>query len=85
MTKIEKLMEFAQKEINNRLGTYKYTDDWQWNDRCFQFEVLELIGIEKSGKPKEKSCGIFRFIPYADEEFYGTAEEQFINWMNERF
>ena len=71
------LMEFTQRELQARL-IMGYTDDWQWNDRCFQFSVVWGFG------PNAKAS-VYRFVPYEDEEFYGTVREQLVGWLDERF
>ena len=72
------LMEIAQREMQARLIS-GYTDDWQWNDGCFQFVVVWGFG------PNAKETGPYRFTVYEDEELYGTAEEQLKEWLDERF
>lgn len=68
---IYELMEFAQREIAARLEANDYTDDWQWNDKCFQFVVIWSDG---------KVTGPYRYAPY-DED----AKEQLLDWLDERF
>lgn len=73
---IYELMEFAQREMQARLLDDGCTDDWQWNDHCFQFVI-----IWNNGKVTDP----YRFCYDEDEEFFGTAEEQVLEWMDERF
>ena len=73
---IYELMEFAQREMQARLIDDGCTDDWQWNDHCFQFVIIWNNG---------KVTGPYRFYYEEDEEFFGTAKEQVLEWMDERF
>lgn len=76
---IYELMEFAQREMTARLEEDGCTDNWQWNDRCFQFVVIWSDG---------KVTGPYRFTPYHDAEYediWGTDKEQLITWLDERF
>ena len=73
------LMEFAQREMQARLGESGFTDDWQWGDGCFQFVVVW---------DNERTTGPYRFTPYYDAEYediWGTDKEQLITWLDERF
>lgn len=76
---IYKLMEIAQEKVRERLTTNQYTDNWQWNERCFQFEVLETT------ESYEESYGTFRFCYDSEDVFERTAEEQLLDWINEWF
>ena len=68
------LMDFTRKNLPSKLEGF--IDDWQWNDRSFQFAVLD-----KQGNASDP----YRFIYKDDEEFYGSAEEQVLEWIQEVF
>lgn len=66
---IYKLMEFAKEHL-----PLSIIDDWQWNDRSFQFVVLDKRG---------NASDPYRFIYQPDEDFYGPAEDQVLGWIEE--
>lgn len=82
MINMEELVEFAQKEMDRRFANRSgwCTDDWQWNDYCFQF-VTQRWTV-KPNSVDVKVFGPYRFIYDADEEFCGTAKEQVIKWLD---
>lgn len=73
------LMKFAVRELYCRLGDDQFTDDWQWGDGCFQFVIVTGYGSDA------KVSGPYRFCYDPDEEFCGTAKEQLMKWLDERF
>ena len=78
-TLIERLMRIAYEELSKRLPASYDVDDWQWGDTCFQF----VLGYCK-GK-KYITTDPYRFCYRADEELYGTAEEQLNEWLDRWF
>lgn len=79
-TDIYTLMSIAAEEINRRLSKNQFTDDWQWNDSCFQFVVCS-----GTNPFNFKISDPYRFCYDADEEWAGTAEEQLADWINRWF
>lgn len=76
---IEDLLECIQKEINKRLPEDRCTDDWQWNNTCFQFVII-------SGEPpKEKISDPYRFCFDAEDVFERTVIEQVWDWIDRWF
>lgn len=75
---IYNLMDFAEDYLKKHLKDEFYTDDWQWNDTCFQFTLCRNVR-----PPKDDYCGTYRFCYDEDEEFYGTPQEQVINWIED--
>lgn len=75
------LMDIAKEKIDDLLPNNMYTDDWQWNDRAFQFIICKL------GKDPMHTIESdpYRFIYNSDEELYGSAEEQLDDWIKDRF
>lgn len=78
MSTIEKLMEKARLEIEIRLGKDLFTDDWQWNETCFQFVVCKINGNPMNARVSDP----YRFCYDDDEEIFGTAEEQVAEWID---
>lgn len=73
---IDELMELAMQEMQNRLPKDCCTDDWQWNDTCFQFVIIYADG---------RVSAPYRFCYDTDEELCGTGVEQLMDWLNYRF
>ena len=76
---IDELMEIAFAEMRRRLPADRCTDDWQWNDKAFQFVILIGDG------PNPIVTDPYRFCYDEDEEFAGTAIEQLYKWLDEWF
>ena len=76
MFDIYDLMELAMREMSARLSEDCFTDDWQWNDTCFQFVIVYDNGAVSDP---------YRFCPDPDEAFYGSAVEQLMKWLDYRF
>ena len=77
---IYELIDIAEKELDKRLSDDEFSDDWQWNDNCFQFVVCT------GTNPRNiQISDPYRFYYRDDEETYGTAEEQLDEWLDEWF
>lgn len=76
---IDELMVIAMIELRERLPENMCTDDWQWNDKAFQFVLL--IGDGSDSIVTDP----YRFCYDPDEEYAGTAEEQLYDWLDRCF
>lgn len=81
MTKIEKLMETAQKELSSVLPQDLYADDWRWGETGFSFVICSYN--EQTHSITELKS--YTFYYDEDEEFFGSAEEQLNYWLKTFF
>lgn len=74
MLDINALLEIVSREAHLRLDAD--IDDIMWNDTSFQFVLLFYDG---------STSDHLRFCYDEDEELFGTAENQLMDWINWNF
>ena len=79
------IVEFAMKEMQQRLSDDLYTDDWKWNDEetAFEFTLFEFKIWR--GVPRTTDLGTYRFCYDPEDALGRRPEKQVSDWLNETF